>query len=196
MLQATMADRAPAPDSPDGELVRQISGATDHARAAEQLIHDRYAMRIRLYGLRHLGDEDAAADLVQQVLLSVIEAARAGRVREPDRLGAFVLGTCRFAVWDLHRSERRGRQAAEQGAMIRARELETGIHPIDRLRLEHCLDRLPPRDVAIVRMTFHEDRPTQDIAGVLGLTAGNVRVIRHRALAHLRDCLDATDAEP
>ena len=190
-----MPERAPTPDCPDGELVRHVAGSTDHARAAEQLIHDRYAMRIRLYGLRHLGDEDAAADLVQQVLLSVIEAARAGRVREPDRLGAFVLGTCRYAVWDLHRSERRGRRAVEHESILRARELETGIHPVDRLRLEHCLDGLPPRDVAVVRMTFHEDRAAQDIAAVLGLTAGNVRVIRHRALAHLRACLDATDGE-
>jgi RNA polymerase sigma-70 factor (ECF subfamily) len=83
----------------------------------------------------------------------------------------------------------------EHESILRARELETGIHPVDRLRLEHCLDGLPPREVAVVRMTFHEDRAAQDIAAVLGLTAGNVRVIRHRALAHLRACLDATDGE-
>jgi RNA polymerase sigma-70 factor (ECF subfamily) len=83
----------------------------------------------------------------------------------------------------------------EHASILREPELEAGIHPVDRIRLEHCLDRLPPRDVAVVRMTFHEDRAAQDIAGVLGLTAGNVRVIRHRALAHLRTCLDATDGE-
>jgi RNA polymerase sigma-70 factor, ECF subfamily len=188
-----MLDGPPAPDCPDGELVRYIAGATDHARAAEQLIHDRYAMRIRLYGLRHLGEADAAADLVQHVLLSVIEAARAGRVREPDRLGAFVMGACRFAIWDARRAERRGRRAVEQASIIRAHEIETGIHPIDRLRLEHCIDHLPPRDVAVVRMTFNEDRAAQDIAGLLGVTAGNVRVIRHRALAQLRACLEGRE---
>ena len=169
--------------------------ATDDARVAEQLVHDRYAMRIRLYGLRHLGDDDAAADLVQQVLLSVIEAARAGRIREPDRLGAFVLGTCRFAVWDLHRSERRGRRVVEQESLLRARELDTGLDPIDRVGLEHCLDRLSPREGAVVRMSFNEDRAAQDIADQLGLTAGNVRVIRHRVLAQLRECLDGAEGE-
>src|SRR5262245_17739752 len=158
-----MPDGFLAPDCPDGELVRHITGATADARAAEQLVHDRYAMRIRLYGLRHLGDDDSAADLVQQVLLSVIEAARGGRVREPERLGAFVLGTCRFAVWDLHRAERRGRRAVEEEALLRTRQIDTGLHPVDRLRLEHCFDRLPPREGTVVRMSFSEDRAAQDI---------------------------------
>ena len=51
------------------------------------------APRIRLYGLRHLRSATAADDLVQQVLLNLLEALRAGRLREPDKLAQFVLGT-------------------------------------------------------------------------------------------------------
>ena len=44
------------------------------------------APRIRLYGLRHLRDEQAAADLVQQVLMMTIESLRAGKVRDPGKI--------------------------------------------------------------------------------------------------------------
>jgi DNA-directed RNA polymerase specialized sigma24 family protein len=42
-------------------------------------------------------------------------------------------------------------------------------------------------------MSFFEDRTTDDIAARLGLTATNVRVIRHRALAKLATRLHAEE---
>ena len=42
-------------------------------------------------------------------------------------------------------------------------------------------------------MTFYDDRPADAVAAELKLTAGNVRVIRHRGLDRLRDCM--TQAE-
>lgn len=65
----------------DSDLVRQIGLGNDQAAEAE-LFH-RMAPRIRLYGLRHLRDSQAADDLVQQVLIGVLEALRAGRMRKP-----------------------------------------------------------------------------------------------------------------
>jgi RNA polymerase sigma-70 factor (ECF subfamily) len=62
---------------------------------------------VRLYGLRHLRDEQAAADLTQQVLLIALEGLRKGRLREPEKLVSFVLGTCRMVVLDLRRTARR-----------------------------------------------------------------------------------------
>jgi hypothetical protein len=48
----------------------------------ERSICQRYSNRIRSYGLCHLRDGAAAEDLVQQVLLAVLQALRAGRVKE------------------------------------------------------------------------------------------------------------------
>jgi hypothetical protein len=62
------------------------------------------APRIRLYGFRHLKNEAAAEDHVLQVLITTLEALRAGRLLEPEKLASFVLGTCRMMVLD----ERRG----------------------------------------------------------------------------------------
>jgi len=64
----------------------------------EQELAREFAPRIRLYGLRHLGTEDQARELVQEVLMIVIEALRAGRVQQPELIDRFVLGTCRNVV--------------------------------------------------------------------------------------------------
>ena len=64
----------------DAELARQITGGD---RDAEAELFRRMAPRVRLYGLRHLRDVYAAEDLAQQVLITVLEALRAGRLRDP-----------------------------------------------------------------------------------------------------------------
>jgi hypothetical protein len=50
----------------DGDLARAIAARTGAADAAETELYRRFAPRVRLYGLRHLRDEDAARDLMQQ----------------------------------------------------------------------------------------------------------------------------------
>ena len=57
----------------DADLAPRIAGGD---REAEAEMCRRMAPRIRLYGLRHLRSAPAADDLVQQVLLTVLEALR------------------------------------------------------------------------------------------------------------------------
>ena len=63
----------------DGDLARAIAARAGTADAAETELYRRFAPRVRLYGLRHLRDEDAARDLMQQVLLLTIEKLRERR---------------------------------------------------------------------------------------------------------------------
>src|SRR4029450_7816028 len=91
-------------DISDADLARRIA---ERDREAEAEMCRRMAPRIRLYGLRHLRSPSAADDLVQQVLLKILEALRTARLREPDKLAQFVLGTCRMIVLDLRRSSHR-----------------------------------------------------------------------------------------
>lgn len=162
-------------------------------RVDKQVEHElcrKYAGRIRAYGHRHLRDATAAQDLVQLVLLAVLRAIREGNVKDPGRLDSYVLGTCRNTVMDLRRGDARRRRLAERvGA-----DLPDGYEPawmgVDRLRLEQCLRGLEPRDRAVVLATFVEDRAAEEIGQALQLSPGNVRVIRHRALARLQSCVE------
>jgi RNA polymerase sigma-70 factor (ECF subfamily) len=48
---------------------------------------------------------------------------------------------------------------------------------------------LPARDRAIVALTFYADHDADEIAAALGMTAGSVRVARHRAVGRLATCM-------
>jgi RNA polymerase sigma-70 factor, ECF subfamily len=154
----------------------------------------RFAPRIRLYGLRHLRNEQSALDLVQEVLATTLTALRGGRVKEPDRLPSFVLGTCRLVVTNQRRTEhRRMRLLAEFGYTLDAimREPGTDVSLHDD-RLTECTERLSPRERAVVALTFYAERTTEDIARELTMSPGNVRVVRHRVLARLHECMETT----
>ena len=153
----------------------------------------KYAERIRGYGLRHLRDATAAADLVQHVLIAVLQAVRAGKVEQLDRLDAYVLGTCRYAVMDMRRGEARQQKiAAREAAELPEYDGYEPARGLDRMRLEHCLRHLEERDRAVVLATFLEDRDADEIGKALELSPGNVRVIRHRALARLQACVEGS----
>jgi RNA polymerase sigma-70 factor (ECF subfamily) len=63
---------------------------------------------------------------------------------------------------------------------------------VDVGALLRCLGGLDSRARRVVTLSFNEERPAEEVAGALGTSAGNVRVIRHRAVAALRRCLDAS----
>src|SRR4029453_2484990 len=88
----------------DADLAPRIAQGD---RDAEAEMCRRMAPRIRLYGLRHLRSPSAADDLAQQVLIKVLEALRTARLRQPDKLAQFVLGTSRMTVLELRRSSQR-----------------------------------------------------------------------------------------
>jgi len=171
----------------DAELVRQIGSGTD--REAEAELFRRMAPRIRLYGLRHLRDEHASEDLTQQVLVTTLEALRAGRLREPEKLASFVLGTCRMTVLDLRRGAQRRQRLLEQfGAELPA-PVQPSMPHVDQEQLARCVQNLKERERTVVVMTFYDEQTGADLAGFLGVSEANVRVIRHRAIRQLRDCL-------
>jgi RNA polymerase sigma-70 factor (ECF subfamily) len=61
---------------------------------------------------------------------------------------------------------------------------------LDTEKLTACLERLSERERSVLVLTFHSERAAFEVAQELGLTPANVRVIRHRALARLRLCMN------
>lgn len=176
----------------DGALARRIveAGAALDS-AAETELYRRLGPRVRRYGLRHLRDGQAAADLVQQVLLVTLERLRAGEVREPERIASFVLGTCRMTVLDLRRGTRRREALLETwGDTAEAFEAPEPL-ALDPDRLAGCLDGLSERERSVVVLSFFADKQADEVGADLSISGGNVRVIRHRALARLRECMGA-----
>ena len=153
----------------DADLVRQIGSGSD--REAEAELCRRMAPRIRLYGLRHLRDE-YAADL-----------------REPEKLASFVLGTCRMTVLNLRRGAERKERLLEQYGSDLAAPAAPSVPHLDRDLLLRCVEGLSERERSVVVMTFYDEQTGADVAGFLGVSETNVRVIRHRAIHQLRKCM-------
>ena len=179
-------------DSPEARLARRIADAVPgDAREAEAELYRLLAPRARRYGLRHLRDAHAAADLMQHVMTLTLEQLRSGGLREPERVLSFVLGACRLTVIEQRRVASRRDQLLQRYAQ----ELPADDAPIapqlDHGRVADCLERLPARERSVLVLTFYDEQGSEAVATQLGLSAGNVRVIRHRGIDKLRRCVGA-----
>lgn len=180
-----------AKPGPEAALARRIADAAPgQARDAEAELYRLLAPRVRRYGLRHLRDAHAAADLMQQVMALTIERLRGGELREPERVLSFVLGACRLTVMDQRRGERRREDLLERYAdALPIADLHVAPR-LDHARVARCLEQLAERERSVIVMSFYDDLTAEAVGAQLGLTAGNVRVIRHRGIEKLRRCVD------
>lgn len=179
--------------APEAELARRIAGAPPHAARAdaEAQLYRLLAPRVRRYGQRHLRDDHGADDLMQHVMALTIEKLRAGAIDAPERIVSFVLGTCRMTVIDLVRAQRRREELLRRHADdLPIADLHVAPR-LDHERVARCLKRLAERERAVLVLSFYDEQPSDAVGRSLGLSAGNVRVIRHRGLDKLRRCVDS-----
>jgi RNA polymerase sigma-70 factor (ECF subfamily) len=157
---------------------------------AEARLCEEFTPRIRVFARRHLRDPQAVDDFIQEILLIVIEARRAGRIEQPDRLGAFVAGVCRVTLRDTWRNARRRADLLARYGPDLVSDVGMPDHEhLDAARLEQCLEKLGEKERRVVVLTFYGGKDAREIAAALGLSDGNVRVVRHRALTRLQECV-------
>lgn len=177
----------------DAELARRIAAAVGRgavAGAEEAELCRRFERRLVLFGRRRLGSDDAARDLAQEALLLSLRKLRAGEVREPERVGAFILGVARTVASRWRSREARSLPlAVPDGEPAAGVTVPEPVDPLARSRVAQCVEALPEPQRAVVLLSFYAERTSAEVASALGLTSGNVRVIRHRGVARLRDCL-------
>ena len=177
----------------DAELLERIAAGGSSRTLAEVELCRRFAPRIQLYGVKHLRDSERSRDLTQTVLIAVIAAAREQRIDDPQRVDRFVFGTCRNTVARMREQTTRTPLAAEEHIAALA-----NVPPpaVELQSLYGCIAKLEERASRVLMMSFLEERSADEIATKLSIAAGNVRVIRHRALGQLRQCLDSAEASP
>jgi RNA polymerase sigma-70 factor (ECF subfamily) len=176
----------------EARLALAVAGAPAGAArlAAEAQLYRLLAPRVRRYGQRHLRDAHAADDLMQHVMALTLEQLRAGQVREPERIVSYVLGVCRLSVSEQFRSHRRRDELLQRHADTLS---IADIHVAPRLdheRVARCLERLAERERTVLVLSFYDEQPADAVGRSLGLSAGNVRVIRHRGIERLRRCVE------
>jgi RNA polymerase sigma-70 factor (ECF subfamily) len=191
MRAYAVAVHDPAPSTDESDLAQRIARGDTGAEAE---LCRRFAPRIRLYGLRHLRSAAGAADLVQDVLLTTLTKLRAGALRDSGKLASFILGTCRQMVIDGRRGGVRRDRLLETFSASLPELTAEADDPLDIPRLEACLERLAERERSVLIMTFYDERSAEEVGAALGLSPGNVRVVRHRGIEKLRLCIDSRES--
>ena len=184
-----MADAVEAVEN--SELVRQVAArlaGAANANAEAELCR-RFFSRAQLYGLKHLKHPEQARDLAQAVMVAVLLAARENKIADPYHLERFVLGTCRNVASRMRETDARA-QPTESSELERLVGAAPELEVIEQSALYGCLRRLDARGRQVVYLSFHEQQSADEIARELETSPGNVRVLRHRAVAQLRECLD------
>lgn len=171
--------------------------ARSDAQAVHQLMTDirplayRYC-RARLGGLP--AGIHAADDAAQEVCLAVLQALP----RYVDRgapFEAFVYAIAARKVADVQRSALRGPVATDE-----VPDSVDGHDPLASVLADErttatwrLLESLPEQQREVLALRVGVGMSADEAAGVLGMTAGAVRVAQHRALARLRAAVDAGD---
>lgn len=186
MLRLVSAPSTAIPLQSSSVEERALSGDPE----AEREVCRRLLPAVRAFATRRLRAA-SAEDFAHDVMLSLIEAMRAGRVQEPARLAGFALGICRNLARDRTRLDERRRELLQRYG-FGPEDWVTDETPswVRREHLEDCYSQLTDRARRVLRATFCNEDLDSDIARDLALTPANVRIIRHRTLAALRACLD------
>jgi RNA polymerase sigma-70 factor (ECF subfamily) len=94
-----------------------------------------------------------------------------------------------MTVLDLRRGAQRKERLLEQFGADLPGPVQPYMPGLDHERLTRCVQNLKERERAVVVMTFYDEQTGADVARFLGISEANVRVIRHRAIHQLRDCM-------
>ena len=145
------------------------------------------------FARRRLGDEQLAADAVQESLLRALKSDR--RLSEHDNLVAWFYRILRNVLTDLHR------RRASQARTLERFTTETAIaSEVNDAELENTacacfrnlLPTLRPEYARALELSDLGGQPADAVAEQLGISKNNLKVRLHRARRQLRDRLEQT----
>ncbi len=145
--------------------------------------------KFQAFARRRLGDEQLAADAVQESLLKAIKAEP--NLVDRENLLSWFYRILRNVLTDLHR-----RKAASERAMaIYAADHETGSDEIESTACQCLYSLLPAMEPAYADLIRRHDlggASQSEISKELGITPNNLKVRLHRARRQLRGLLEKT----
>lgn len=142
------------------------------------------------------GDTERARDVVQDAMLRLY-LTDPERVR--DNLKSWLFTVCRNRAFDILRKDHRldlGNDEVIDAAAGHDPDpaQSAGMHELYE-QIWRSVDRLRPNQREVVRLKFLHDCSYQEIAGITGLSVGNVGFIMHHAIKKLRELLSRDLAE-
>lgn len=159
--------------------------------SSEDQLIETYRPRVLYFALRRLRDRGLAEEVAQETVAAAVMALRENRLREPEKLPAFVFATARHLVQKAQRE-----QARELAHMTDSNAI--GVESWQRdpdaalileeqtVKVRRALEQLNPGDRELLRQIYTEGESLEAIAENLGIENAAVRQRKSRALERLR----------
>ena len=132
-----------------------------------------------------LNSPQAIEDVRQETFTRVFAALRDGKIRQPDRLGAFVNSMCNNVLLEHYRANSRSDSLDED------EERDFPATNIDVLgaiasqqmaeKIREILEQMPERDRRLLREVFLEERDKDAVCKDFGVDREYLRVLLYRA---------------
>src|SRR5215469_1990381 len=132
-----------------------------------------------------LNSPQAIEDVRQETFTRVFAALRDGKIRQPERLGAFVNSMCNNVLLEHYRSSSRDDSLDDEeepdfpapnvdvlGAIANQQMAE---------KIQQILEEMPERDRRVLREVFLEERDKDAVCSDFGVDREYLRVLLHRA---------------
>jgi RNA polymerase sigma-70 factor (ECF subfamily) len=180
-----------APDAQALLAARVHSGDGSAEDELARLFHRRVLVMVS----SRVRDAETARDLTQDVLLAVVLALRKGRLREGEKLAAFVHGTARNVVNGFFRSKPPDCEPLSPETLSSdAEKIMDHLHQTSLVA--RLLDELDGADRHILDLTLMEGLKSGEIAERLGLCSTVVRARKSRAIKKAIECLRTKSDRP
>lgn len=152
-------------------------------KAAWEELVERWNPRLWRFISGMLTDQAAAEDVLQTVWMRVVRSM--ARLRDPERLPAWLYRIARLAVADRLRSQYR---QPVSYLVDDVPEMNEGIDLIDIAdTVESGLAQLHPTDREAVVLHYLEQRPIGEVAEICGVPPGTIKSRLHRARRVVRE---------
>ena len=145
------------------------------------------------FARRRLGDEQLAADAVQESLLRALKAEQS--LSPEDNVLAWFYRILRNVLTDLHRRRDAQTRGLERFASESEHATEAEDAELEQTACACFRDLLPtlrPEYARVLELSDLEGRPADAVAAQLGISKNNLKVRLHRARRQLRERLEQT----
>jgi RNA polymerase sigma-70 factor (ECF subfamily) len=157
-------------------------GAVALGRQQFEEFYDRTAAALRAYIKRVAGSETVADDILQESYLRLLSAPRLAA----PALKSYLYRIATNLIMDHHRTRSRERLWQED-ASRRVEFVESGVELGADLR--RLFAQVKPQDRALLWLAYVEQAEHREIAEILGLAQGSVKVLLSRARAKMEAIL-------
>jgi len=149
-----------------------------------------------------LHSPQAIEDVRQETFARVFAALRKeGRIRQPERLGAFVNSLCNNVLLEYYRSSQRDSSIEdEEDQDFPARDVDIFGALVSKQmgeKVREILEELPERDRRLLREIFIEERDKDEVCRDFGVDRDYLRVLLYRAKQSFKSLyLKSIEARP